>query len=506
MRPVDATTHLLRLPRQRAKPSPPDPWGEHLARTDPTLGRTRWWVWAVPACVMAVAGAVGLGTPALWTDELQTWGMSVTPWDGLWPIMRWVDAVLAPYYVLMWLWTQLVGDSDIALRVPSLAAMAGAAGLIGAIGGRLAGARTGLLAGLVFAVLPAASRFGQEARPYALTAFGAALATYLLVRLLERPRPGWLAAYAGAVALTGLMHEIAILVLAGHAWYVLAFHRRLFGRWLAAAVVGGLPLAPIVWYGLRQRNQVAYIGEVGLHSAEPYLRVVIGGVAVGVLVVALALFSLPLRRPAALYTAWAVMPGLALVLVSLVVPMFLPRYLIFTLPAWALLAGAALARLRVHWAVVVLTGLLALGATAHLGVRQPAGHEGEATRDVAAVVTALAEPGDGIVYAAGERGGGWTTRDLVAHYVPADRRPKDLLVTRPPRTDGQLLAAECPQVAQCLGETRRIWVVRLDELEDPLAGLGADKERVLRADYRIERTWRPGELTLALLVRAPTAR
>jgi mannosyltransferase len=506
MRRVDATTMLLRVPRRGASTAPTDPWGEHLARTDPALRLTRWWAWVVPMLAMAVVGALGLGRPALWTDELQTWGMSVTRWAELWPIMRWVDAVLAPYYVVTWTWTQVAGDSDIALRIPSLAAMSAAAGLVGAIGGRLSGPRTGLLAGLVFAGLPAATRFAQEARPYALTAFGAALATYLLIRLIDRPSGWTVAGYAGAVAITGLMHEIAALLLLGHGWHVLAFHRRHTWRWLVAALIGVLPLAPIVWLGLRQRNQVAYIPSVGLDSVEPFLRVLFGGVAVGLVVLALALFSLPLRRPIAVYTAWAVLPCLALVVVSLVVPMFLPRYLVFTLPAWALLAGSALARLRTHWAAVGLTAILALGAAAHVGFRQPAGHEGEATRDAAAIVAQNAEPGDGVVFGAAEPGGGWTTRDLVAHYVPASHRPKDILLAAPPRTDGQLLARECPDVAGCVGETRRIWVIRLDELEDPLAGLGAEKEKVLRADYRVERTWRPGELTVALLMRAPRAR
>ena len=507
MRRVDATTMLLRLPRPARAPGPTtDPWGEHLAVTDPSLRVTRWWAWAVPMVVTTLIGAIGLGRPALWTDELQTWGMSVTPWGELWPIMRWVDAVLAPYYVLTWTWTAVAGDSDVALRLPSLISMAGAAGLVGAIGGRLSGPRVGLLAGLVMAVLPATTRFGQEARPYALTAFGAALATYALVRVVERPAWLRLAAYAGAIAFTGLMHEIAILVLAAHAWYVIAFHRPLAARWLVASVAGTVPLAPIVWLGLAQRNQVAHIQPVGLYSAEPYLRVVLGGILVGLLVLVLASFSLPLRRPAALYTAWAVVPCLALVLVSLGVPMFLPRYLVFTLPAWALLAGTALARLRLPWAIVALCGLLALGATAHAEIRQPDGHEGEGTRQAAAIVSALSEPGDGIVYAASEPGGGWTTRDLVAHYVAADRRPDDLLLTRPPRTDGQLLAGECPEVSRCLGDAARLWVVRLDRLDDPLAGLGPEKETILRANYRVDRMWTPGELTVALLVPAPSAR
>src|SRR6185312_2573237 len=52
---------------------------------------------------------------------------------------------------------------------------------------RLAGARAGLVAGLVFALVPSVSRFAQEVRFYALATLVATLATLLLLRALDRP-------------------------------------------------------------------------------------------------------------------------------------------------------------------------------------------------------------------------------------------------------------------------------------------------------------------------------
>ena len=271
-------------------------------------------------------------------------------------------------------------------------------------------------------------------------------------------------------------------------------------RWLISGICGVLPAAPVLWLGAQQRHQVAYIPEVGFQTFGPYLAVVVGGVAAGAAVLVLSLFSLPLRRPAAIYLAWALLPALALVLVSLLVPMFLPRYLLFTLPAWALLAGTALARLRPPWPAAGLVVIMLMGISPQLAMRRADGHEGEATRDLAAVVAAEARPGDAVVYAESEPGGAWTTRDAVAHYLPPGRRPADLLLTRPPRTDGQLLAGECAEVSRCLGHPQRVWVIRLDELADPLNGLGAEKEKVLRGRYRVTRVWHPAGLTLALLV------
>jgi mannosyltransferase len=229
--------------------------------------------------------------------------------------------------------------------------------------------------------------------------------------------------------------------------------------------------------------------------------VVFGGVAVALLVVLLGLFALPLRFPSALFTAWAVVPPLALIAVSAVVPMFLPRYLVYTTPGWCLLAGVALARLRPQWNIALLLVIAGLGLPSQLEMRSAGGHEHQATRQLADVLTANEQPGDAVVYADDEPVGSWTARDAVAHYVPAQRRPRDALAATPPRHAGLLLATECTVVEQCLADTGRVWVVRIGALDDPLAGIGVNKEPVLRDHYQVEALWHPTGLTVALLQR-----
>jgi mannosyltransferase len=483
-----------------------DPWDEPLFTSAAARQRAQRAglrgaaAWLVPAAVMALLGGLGISWPALWTDEFATWGMAGAPWSQFWPVLRWVDAVLAPYYVLMHLWSTVAGTSDLALRLPSLAAMVGTAALVGWLGARLGSPRQGLAAGLVFAVLPASTRFAQEARPYALTAFFAVLATCLLVVALDRRARWWFVAYALAVAALGALHVVAVLLLVGHAWLVFAWRRPLAWWWGASAALGLLPLVPVLWLGSKQRGQVSYIPRVGLESITPTAAALFGSLAVAIAIVVLAAFALPLRWPSALYSAWAVVPVAALVAVSLVVPMLLPRYLVFTLPAWALLAGFAAARIPGRWAIAAVIAVVALlGLPAQLDIRRGDGHD-EATREMASIIATQERPGDVAVYAANEARGGWTTRDLVAHYVPADRRPGDPLMTRPPRTDGDLLAGECQDVARCLGTPQRVWVVRMGELSDPLRGLGSGKETALRGRYHVAKVWRLRNTTLALMV------
>lgn len=503
----DATTVLL-----RPVPAPTtDLWDDllRMARrvehdTTQTLVR-KWAYWVVPAALTALVTAVGLARPGLWTDELATWGMATTSWAEFWPVIRYVDAVIAPYYAFMHVWVSVFGDSDVALRMPSLLAMVFAAALIGVIGNRLAGRAAGLLAGAVFAVLPSTSRFAAEARPYALTVLAACFATWLLLRAWERPSIGRWAAYGAALAALGWLSMVAMLLIAAHAWVILAWQRTLWWRFFAAAAAATVALLPLLYFGAQQRNQVAYIPRVTFDSFVRYNDVLFGSVLVGVLVVAVGMFSLPLRFPSALFLAWAVVPAGTLIAVSQAMPMFLPRYLLFTTPGWALLAGTALARLRPTWSVVAVLLVAVVAIPIHLEMRKPGGHE-QATRQAAAVITANTQRGDALVYADDEAIGAWTTRDAMNHYLPADARPRDVLAIQPPRTDGLLTAKECPDTAACLKGVPRLWIVRTGHLADPLGGIGATKQTAIAKGYQLRQLWYPTGLTVALLEPAPARR
>jgi mannosyltransferase len=380
--------------------------------------------------------------------------------------------------------------------------MALAAAFTGAIGNRLYGMRVGILAGAVFAVLPGASRFAQEARPYAFAVLGAAAATYALVRILHGGRWWWFVAYAGGVALLGLAHVVALLLVAGHGWIILARRRDRTLAWAAAAFVGILPAAPLMWLGYDQKSQIAWIGSAPV-TPQLFLESGFGTVAAAAVVGALILFALPLRYPSSVFTAWAAVPLAALLALAPFMPLVLPRYLAFALPAIALLAATALSRPHLVLALGAIAVVAALAYPAHVAMREPDGHDHEATREVAALIRDGYRPGDAIVYAERDAtvGGGWLARDTVAHYVPLDRRPSDVFMSVPPRTNGSLLAVECSGGTCAFEPPPRFWVVRLGYLDDALQGLGEEKETLLRTRYREQQTWRKYPFTVALVVR-----
>jgi mannosyltransferase len=478
-----------------SKESGPPAGGQHAGH-ERLLGHL---AWIGSALTTAILCMLGLRSPSLWADELATWGMVSVPGSEMVALLREFDGVLAPYYVLMRGWVALAGSSDVALRLPSLLAMSGAAALVAALGTRLAGARCGLVAGLIFAVLPTTSRYGQEARPYALTLFAAVLATLLLTRVLDRPDFRRLALYAGAVALVGLLHPIALALLAAHGCAVLAVRPSLLPRWAAAALAGAAPALPLLWLGYGQRAQISWIPIAGLEQLELYpMDTFVGATALAGVMFGLALLSVSLRYPEVVYASWALIPTAIIFGLGWVIPLWTPRYVVFTLPAWALLVATTLARTSLSRAAVAVALIAVLGIPAQLGMRTQGGH-GQDARELATLLTSMAQPGDGVVY------GSWpgealVSRDAVARYVPAAKRPEDLLARRPVRTGGSVFTDECPDVAGCLGDVRRMWLVRSREIQDPLAGVGAEKEGLLRS-YAVTKVWHPYGFTLALLER-----
>ena len=86
--------------------------------------------------------------------------------------------------------SRTIGDSELALRLPSAIAVALAAGLLVLLGTMLLERVGGLVAGLAFAVNAGVIEASREARPYALGLLGVVLATLLFVFALERGG-GW---------------------------------------------------------------------------------------------------------------------------------------------------------------------------------------------------------------------------------------------------------------------------------------------------------------------------
>ncbi|MEU8006254.1 glycosyltransferase family 39 protein [Catellatospora sp. NPDC049111] len=316
----------------------PAPFGARLARSLPIT---------IPALVTLLVVLIGHDRRALWRDEYATWWAASLTTDQLELLLSKVDAVFAPFYLFTRAWVALFGDGLTSLRLPSALAMAAAAGLIGALGRRLFSPGAGLVAGLLFALLPAVSRYGAEARPYAFALAFAVAGALALLRALEQPERWrrWVP-YALIVAAIGWSHLVALTVLAAYAVAVLGavgLRSAALRNWLIATAVGGLPVLPLLWLGKRQTGQIGWIGDRGEESVREFITSIFGSMWVGLAVLGLALLSVRLAEPRRRFLlAWALLPPAAVLALTPVINMMLSRYLLFTVPAWVLLAACTL--------------------------------------------------------------------------------------------------------------------------------------------------------------------
>jgi mannosyltransferase len=499
-------------PAAAASPARPEPAGARsrspLAGAAVALPRKvlrSVWLW--PTLLTLAIALFQADRAQLWRDELATWSAASRPVTDLLRLVGNIDAVSGPYYLLMHGWLKVSGDSALALRLPSILGMAAAAGLTAVLGRRLFGARTGLVAGLLFAVAPSTSRYAQEARAYALATLLAVLATLLLARALERPTWARWLGYGAAVAGLGLAHLVAVILVAGHAVAVMLAARsdgqRKALRFLAAVPAAGTALVPLALLGRGQQSrQLDWVAQATISELPRLPGGVLQSGAVGGLLVGLAAVGAATRgRWGAALAACVLLPTALLFGAGLVAPLWVPRYLVFTVPLLCLLAAPVLAGLRLPAALLVVAMTAVLGAPEQAGLRRT--HEWPRSapidyRAASRIISAQDQPGDGIVYHPRD---GWKFLDTaVAYYSGADR-PRDVLAVRDPRRRASLWAEECDQPGRCLAPVDRVWLLVVGQKNDPLRGMAEPKAGALRADFRVAQVWRVPGLTVALLTR-----
>ncbi|WP_372789931.1 glycosyltransferase family 39 protein [Paraconexibacter sp.] len=206
-----------------------------------------------------------LGAQSYWADEAATVDVLRHGAGDLLGAVRDQESTPPLYYVLAWVWTQVLGDGEAALR--SLSALAGVATVpvLAAVARRLAGVRAALIAALLVATNPLLVWFSQEARAYALLVLLAAVSVLLLQRALESPTAPRLVAWGVVAAFAFATHFFALFLVLGEAiWLVWALRgqARMAAVALAAPFIAGLALLPLA---LDQREA----GRAGFISQTP---------------------------------------------------------------------------------------------------------------------------------------------------------------------------------------------------------------------------------------------
>jgi mannosyltransferase len=514
-----------------------------------------WLVVAVPAVAELIVGGYRLGGPSLWRDEAATISGSQRPAGAILAMMANEDAVHGPYYLLMHQVISVGGISATTLRLPSLIAMCLSAALTAALARRLAAASglpsaraVGLIAGLALVAVPLTTRYAQEARPYAIATLFAVLATYLLVRAVARPRPLFWALYAVALLLTGLFNLLAVLLVVAHGASLAWGGRtvaggaqqdrterrdgragqvtgRVVGGWLVACAAAAAALAPLAYLSFGQSSQLNWVTRPDPSTIASLLRDFAGAGVLIPVVGALALLGwvagqgAPRGAGLTLATValpWLVLPPALLIVVSFIHPVYVERYVLFCLPALAMLTSAGLVWLAVltrrglaghglrtrqadALAIVPSVVLAAVIVIALIGpqreIRQVTARA-DNLRAVASVIAAREQPGDAVLYLP-------RNTALVGVAYPAPfRRLRDIGLGKSPVASATLRGTEAPPgvVAARLRGVPRVWTV---QWVNPLSLSSAVPPSLARllAPLRLGGRWRIQSVLLRLYVR-----
>lgn len=482
-------------------------------------------VWLLPVLATLATGLFRISTPVLWHDELATLTVVRRPTGALLDMLQSVDAVHGAYYLLLHYWIGFFGESPAMLRLPTVLAMAAAAGCVALAGRRMFGARAGITAGLVFALIPAVTRYGQEARSYALVVLVAAAALLLLLRALERPGPVRWSFYAVSVAAAGYLHLVALVFLGAHAFGVALYwwkdrgNRRIPIGFAVAAALGVASTYPLIRLGGGQAGrQISWIPRPRLSDLAGIWPQVFSSTALAAaLFLAAALAWGGDRKRSALFgTVSAVLPVVAIWVISQRgdVSYFMPKYLFFVLPAWAVMAGAGIALVRVRGVVAALLVLAVMVLPDHVTMHRPLSHAAYTYpepapfapldyRAAAGVVAAGYRPGDAVAY--GQQGDQvwWGVDTGVQYYLPPHIKPRDVLLDKTGEQRDDLWPSLVGDPAAALDATRppRIWLVSKDDGGDPFSTVLPQHAKALQDRYAQTSFQQVSGLSVALLVR-----
>jgi 4-amino-4-deoxy-L-arabinose transferase-like glycosyltransferase len=405
------------------------------------VGGDRVWLLALTLLALMLR-AYRVDFQPLWWDE--GWTVYFATADVPSMIARTAIDIHPPfYYLILHLWTLIIGPSAVSVRLFSVGIGTLSVPLMFLVARRLFGRRTALIATLILVVAPFHVYYSQEARMYALVMLLALASSYLFLLLLEegtsraKRRVCWIL-YVLATSMAMYTQYYAAFLPAAQTLFLLLRFRRykyVLPGWIAAQ--GALLVAYLPWLLYAGPKLVAYVAEklvkegdvptglwmylydhflafsVGHLSAEGHLLSLLAVVfAALALVGAVSCFVASHRleqvwwptADAALYVLLCLFLPLALgYLVNLRFPFTSPgieRLFLFSVPAFYILVAVGVLWLRVRFRVPgPLVALLVVGVSIPplWDFYSSARYVGEDYRPVVQEVQALARPEDVIV-------------------------------------------------------------------------------------------------------------
>ena len=420
-----------------------------------------------------------IGQHSLWSDEIFVVWITRFAWRDLLHVIGAVDFHPPLYYLLMKAWIGVAGTGEAALRIPSAAASVLTVGVTYALMRKVASVHVSLLGAFLLSVSPFHIMAAQEARMYPLAGALVVGSTWAIADAVEQGGVLRWIVYAALALLMVYTSYLAALMLVAHGAWIAGWNRRHLRGWLAT--LGGVaclyaPWMPSLW---TQIGQAHGLSETALRLGDLLGLFAFGGTLFGAAgyfsagrlgpleqIIVLVPFLVTLgfgvasfgaeRRGLALLGLPPVITIGVMAAVSLVNPIFIPRWFSIVLPFWAMFLACGIV-----WAANTFrlhpTGVAAWWTVGLLLYSLPTLHQYYLDPDTwsfrwraaAALVARLGGPDDLLLFV-----------DLPAEetfrYYFRERRPSLILAPRGgPEIDSQALA----QARRLAGRHHRVWIV-----------------------------------------------
>jgi mannosyltransferase len=378
-----------------------------------------------------------LARKPFWFDECFSVEAARLSWHDFVRLLWWREANMSLYYVLLRGWLHLTSDpgSNWGLNlgfspffIRSLSVLCSLATLpaILWLGCKLFDRRVGLIAAALMSCNAYSIRYAQEARSYSLFVLLATLSSGFFIACVREPPPSGRTrrSYVLASLLGVYAHLYAVLLVFAQwlSWRGIEETQESGAReattsamrrsWISIAIAI-LPLMAFV--AKTGAGPIRWIHRPGVHDLLDFGERLAGndGLPLLLLYAAACLAAImPLRRrlfrlgagwnvwKVQFLLIWLLFPVALTVTLSLARPVFLARYLIFSLPALILLAAVGLANLRKTW--MMFTCLATILLFSLQGTFSYYDHDFDLERDGSEAATNYiydhAQPGDAIMF------------------------------------------------------------------------------------------------------------
>jgi mannosyltransferase len=362
-----------------------------------------------------------LACKPFWFDEAFSVEIGRIDWRNFAHLLWWREANMSLYYLLLRGWLHL-GQSPFFVRALSVLISVALLPATYWLARLLYDRRVALIAAglLVFNVFDI--RYAQEARSYSLFVLLATLSSGFLIAFLKNPNRRNRIAYICFSVLAAYAHFYALLLIAAQ-WLALrwggipgflddeslkSMARQLRHSWI---VIGIAVMPLLVFVAKTGAGPIKWIRRPGFSELTDFAAHFTNGIPI-VYLGACLLALLVLKRNALsrcrdwetwrvhFLFIWLLFPIVLTILLSFARPVFLPRYMIFCIPALLILTAAGLASIRPQWLSAAIVGAVLLLSARYVPFIY--GHDFDDERDESGAATTFvldhAAPGDVILF------------------------------------------------------------------------------------------------------------